>query len=215
MRCSHCGTLIEGAQGTCPLCGAPVTPQAPVHPPRRDHAKRYIVPFTNVYLFVALALTAVFATLNGVFAPEVHYWLLAIVGLWYIYFTLRHSILATENVYYKMWTQSIALLILAGVCGWVLDIDVMFVWVLPAVYGALWLATVIVTAVRPGISKQYVIAIWGQGMLGIVMPVLCWVRHLPFVFAVVMAGLQLLTVVVVTIIHPKEIANQLARQFDK
>ncbi|MBO4534674.1 MAG: hypothetical protein J5755_01910 [Clostridia bacterium] len=215
MRCNHCGTLIEGAQDTCPLCGAPVTPQAPVYPPRKERVKHYIVPFSNVYFFVALALTVVFVTLNVVLDPTVHYWLLAIVGLWYIYFSLRHSILGIENVYYKMRAQSVAMLIVLGVCGWVFHSDVLFVWVMPALYAAVWAGGVLVAILRPRIFRGFVLSLWTQSLLGAILPVLCWSMHLPFIPAVAVAALQLLTALVITVVCPKEVAGQLKREWDK
>lgn len=215
MRCDRCGTLVEGSQGTCPLCGAPLVPQAPVYPPRKDRVKHYIVPFTNVYLCVALALTIVFVTLNVVLDPSIHYWLLAVVGLWYIYFSLRHSILGIENIYYKMRAQSVAMLIVLGVCGWVFHSDVLFVWVMPALYASVWAGSVLLAFLRPRIFRQFVLSFWTQSLLGCILPVLCWARHVDFYPAVAVAGLQLLTAVVISIAHPKEMGSQLAREFDK
>ena len=215
MRCKVCGTKIEGSMGVCPLCGAPASPQTPVYPPRKVKARTYIVPFTKVYLFVALALSVVLVTLNVVYTPQVHYWLLLLVGLWYLYFSLRHSILGIENVYYKLWAQSVAMLVVLGVCGWVLDFNEIFVWGMPALYALVWLAAVIVTVVRPHISKQFVVSLWAQSMLGAVLPLLCWAFHVMYIPALSVAGLQLLTGIIITIVHPKEVWSQLVREFDK
>ena len=35
MRCEHCHTLVEGSNGTCPLCGAPLEKSESVFPPRK------------------------------------------------------------------------------------------------------------------------------------------------------------------------------------
>lgn len=215
MRCDRCGAKIDGSNGTCPLCGAPCMPQAPQFPSRKPKVSRYMVPFTLFYLVAAVIATVVLAVINGLYAPKVHYWAIAVFALWFVYFTLRRTVLGEENIYYKMLGQTTAILILLAVIAEVLQQWIIYEWVMPVFYAACWLCDSIVSLCSLRRSRQYLSSLWLLNWLTIPLLINCFVRHLPWIPTVVSCGGGLVALLVLSCVRPKELWDQLRRTFDR
>lgn len=166
MRCSHCGTQIEGSNGTCPLCGAPMDKQHAAFPPRKAKVSRVIVPFTEVYFSIAIVATVVLGIVNYFFRPEIQYWLIGVVAAWYGYITLRRTILGLENTHYKILGQTITLLLLLYTIAAVLHSDLVVEWIIPIFYGVIWLTNVVFALASPHRALRFFASFWAQNLLG-------------------------------------------------
>lgn len=215
MRCSQCGAQIEGNNGTCPLCGAPMQAQAPCYPPRKAKVRRTIVPFTDIYLSVTVLATIALGIINAFYRPETHYWAIGLMAAWYLYITLRRTILGMENTHYKIMGQTVTLLVLLGTTGLVLHAPVVFEWVIPLVYGVAWIIGGIVACIAPTRTNRHLLSLWFQSLLGGVDVIICLSLGYYWVPAVVAGGLALALCVVLTAIRPRELWNQIKRTFDR
>lgn len=215
MRCEHCGTLVEGSNGTCPLCGAPLVAQAPVFPPRQASVKRYVVPFTVIYWIVALALTVVSGALCAVYATGRHYWAIAFMGLFWLYCVLRHTILGIENWHYKILSHTWIGLACFIVAGFVLKReDVLIAWVIPLFYLANLILDCAVALYSMRRARLHLLSLWWQGLLAVAIYALCFGLRLYLWPSVVCGGLGLATCLIITLTHPREVWAQIKRAFD-
>lgn len=214
MRCEHCGTLVEGSNGTCPLCGAPLAAQAPCFPPRQGRAHSIIVPFTALYWLVALLAMVAGGVCNAVFAPQVHYWAIGLAGVWYVYGLLRHTLLGAENWHHRLLRQTVYGLLLLVVVGLVVGAEVVFCWVMPIYYLACWVVNGAVALLEPRKANRYILSLWAQGLLAVAIIVLCVAQHLFWIPAVVCGGIGLVLCLVITLAHPREVWSQLKRTLD-
>ena len=215
MRCEKCGTLIEGSNGTCPLCGAPLAKEEEVFAPRRAKVSRVIVPFTEVYFSLTIVATVVIGIINYFYRNDLQYWLIGLMGAWYIYFTLRRTILGLENTHYKILGQSITILIFLYTVAAVLHAQAIFVWAIPAFYGATWLVGGIFALVKPNRALRHLSSLWAQNLLGAGIVIACFAMHLYWVPSVVAGGLGIVLGLVLTILRPRELWSQIKRTLDK
>ena len=214
MRCSHCGTLYEYANGTCPLCGAPCEVQPTVHPPRVKKVHHYIVPFSAVYFGIALAVTLVLGIINAIYVPQVHFWAIVVASLWYVYFTLRRTVLGTESLYFKILGQSITLLFMLLVIAEVMQAWVIYEWVMPI----FWLVgTVIATTfglISPQKARRHLASLFFQSLLSAAILLACLARELFWIPATVCGALGLVSCVTILFTSPREFWSQIRRTFD-
>lgn len=215
MRCNKCGTLVEGSNGTCPLCGAPMAVQKPVYAPRKPKVSNYVVPFTVVFWIVALAATVVAGSLCVVFWNGVHYWAIVLTGCLWLYSLLRHTILGIENLHYKILINTIIGLTLLAVIGFVLHReDVLMGWVIPFFYLASCVLDGVVALTSISRARRFMLSLWWQGLLAVAIFAFCFSMHLYWWPSVICGGVGLLLSLVITVSHPREVWAQIKRAVD-
>lgn len=215
MRCRHCGTLVEGSNGTCPLCGAPLTPQTPVYPARNARSRSYVVPFTVVYWLVALSATVVAVALCAVFSPERHYWAILLLALIWLYFILRHIVLGIENYHHKILVNTVMGVLMLALIGYILHREDIFIgWVIPIFYSASWVLNGALALGSIQKARRYILSLWWQGLLSVAIFALCFALHLYWVPSVVCGGIGLLLCLVITLLRPREVLSQIKSAWD-
>jgi len=215
MRCSHCGTLIEGSNGACPLCGAPMPAQTPVYPARNARMRNYVVPFTVVYWLIALLSTVVTGAVCAIYLPGKHYWAIEALSFLWLYFMLRHTVLGIENHHYKVLINTILGLLLFAVVGFVLHREDIFVgWVMPIFYMLSWLLNGALALGSMQKARRYILSLWWQGLLAVAIFVLCFALHLYYVPSVVCGSVGLALCVVITCLRPREVLSQIRSAWD-
>jgi hypothetical protein len=216
MRCSKCGTLIEGSNGACPLCGAPTVVQAPVYPHRNARLRRYVVPFTVIYWLLALLATVIVATLGYFYEGVRHHWAIVLVALSWVYLILRRTVLGLENLHYKVLINTIMGLMLIAVIGFVLHReDVLIGWVMPIFYAASWALGGAIALSSLQKNSRYILGLWWQGLLAVAIFALCFSLKLYWVPSVVCGGIGLLLCLVITLTHPREVWSQIKSALDR
>lgn len=215
MRCEHCHTLVEGSNGTCPLCGAPLAKETSVFPPRKGQVRRVIVPFSQIYLSLTVLFTIAIGIINAFVHPQTHYWAIALMAAWYLYVTLRRTVLGLENSHYKMLVQIVAILVFLYTVALVFHTDAIIIWAIPAFYLAAWIVNAVIALASPKRANRYLLSLWLGNLLGGVNVVVCLSMHLYWVPAVVSGGVGLVGCVVLTCIRPKELWSQIKRTLDR
>ena len=216
MRCEHCGTLIEGSNGRCPLCGAPTSVQAPVYPHRNERVRSYVVPFTVVYWLLSLIATIISGVLCYFFSEGLHYWAVVFLALLWLYFILRHTILGLENYHYKILVNTVMGLLLFTVTGFALRLEAVFItWVIPVFYLATWVLDGILALSSMRKARRYILNLWWHGLLAVAIFGLCFSLKLYWVPSVVCGGTGLLLSLVITVLRPREVWSQIKSALDK
>lgn len=215
MRCEKCGTLIEGSNGKCPLCGAPTPVQVPVYPARNTRLKRYVVPFTVVYWLLAAIATIIAVVMVYVYGGGRRYWVIVPVALAWLYFIFRHTVLGLENTHHKILVNTVMGLVLFVVIGFTLHLEEIFIgWVSPIFYAASWMLSGALALVSIQKAGRYILSLWWQGLLAVAIFVLCFALHLYWVPSVVSGGAGLLLCLVITILRPREVWSQIKSAMD-
>lgn len=215
MRCEHCGTLVQGSNGTCPLCGSPLPTQSPLFPPRKAKVRRSIVPFTEVFLSITVVATVVLGIVNAFFHPDIHYWAIGLMGMWYIYITLRRTVLGLENRHYKLLGQTMSILVFLYTVAGVLRAPNVVVWAVPLFYAATCLFNGILALTAIGRANRYLLSLWMQNLLGGVIVVVCLALRLYWLPSVVCGGFGLVVCLVLTCLRPRELWHQIKRTLDR
>ena len=215
MRCEHCGTLVEGSNGTCPLCGSPLPTQNPVFPPRKAKVRRSIVPFTEVFLSVTVVATVVLGIVNAYFKPHIQYWAIGLMGMWYVYVTLRRTILGLENRHYKLLGQTIAILVLLYTVAGVLPSPDVVIWAVPLFFATACLVNAILALSALGRANRYLLCLWSQSLVGGIVVVVCFVLRLYWLPTVICGGFGLAMCLLITCLRPRELWHQIKRTLDR
>ena len=216
MRCSHCGTLIEGSNGACPLCGAPLAVQVPVYPHRNARVRSYVVPFTIVYWLVAVAITVVSLGVCLVYSPDRHYWAIVFISFLWLYFTLRHMVLAIENYHYKILVHTVLGLLMLAIIGYVLHReDILVGWVMPIFYAANWILNGALALGSMKRASRYILSLWWQGLLAAVLIVLCFILQIYWLPSVICGSVGLALCLVITLLRPREVWSQIKSALDR
>lgn len=211
MRCEHCGTLMEGSNGTCPLCGATCRVQTPIHPPRAHKLRRYLVPFSQAYIITCVIVGIFLIVYNALFMKGHHYWMVPCMSMTYVYFTIRYTVLGPDNSFAKLLSQNIAVLILLGVIAWVFDIKAIHEWAIPFAYGTIALATLVVAIVRSKTATKFLLSIVVHGLLAVALLLNVIIRGLNWVPACVCAAVGMTVSIVIICLRPQEVKQQLIR----
>lgn len=215
MRCEKCGTLIEGSNGRCPLCGAPMPAQTPVYPHRNERVRSYVVPFTVVYWLLTIIATILTGVLCYVYGQTKHYWAVGFVALFWLYFILRHTILGLENHHYKILVNTVMGLLFFAVTGFALGREPVFIaWVMPIFYLATWVLDGVFALSSIGKARRYVLSLWWHGLLAVAIFALCFSLKLYWLPSVICGGVGLVLSVVITVLRPREVWSQIKSAMD-
>ena len=216
MRCSKCGTLIEGSNGRCPLCGAPTVAQVPVYPRRNTRVHNYVVPFTLFYWLAATLAVIVSGILCYLYAEGQHYWAIVLVALIWLYFILRRTILGLENLHYKILLNTVMGLILFAVVGFTTHKETVLIgWVMPIFYVSTWVLNGALALLSVQKASRYILSLWWQGLLAVAIFALCFSLHLFWLPSVICGGVGLVLCLVITILRPREVWSQIKSAMDR
>lgn len=215
MRCEKCGTLVEGSNGRCPLCGAPMPVQAPVYPHRNERVRSYVVPFTVVYWLLAVIAVIITGVVSYFFANGTHYWAIVFVALMWLFFLFRHTILGLENYHHKILVNTVMGLLLFAVCGFALGQENLFIaWVIPIFYVFTWVLDGALALVSISKARRYILSLWWHGLLAVAIFVLCFSLELYWLPSVICGGVGIILSLLITVMRPREVWSQIKSAMD-
>jgi len=215
MRCEKCGTRIEGSNGRCPLCGAPMPVQAPVYPHRNERVRSYVVPFTVIYWLLAVIAVIITGVVSYFYAYGMHYWAVVFVALLWLYFIFRHTVLGLENHHHKILVNTVLGLMLFAVIGFALGQEALFIaWVIPIFYLATWVLDGVVALLSITKASRYILSLWWHGLLAVAIFALCFSLHLYWLPSVICGGTGIVLSLVITILRPREVWSQIKSAMD-
>lgn len=213
MVCKNCGANLKGTPHRCPLCDFKFEEGEKTPQKRKRGSRVYKNPFTPIYIFtllvvvVALVIARVFSKLDD------SIWFTVLVSGITLYFFLRHTILGVRNLLSKTTYLSIAICLLMIILFETFDYKIGYALIYPLIQVAIFGVSFVMLFAQFKVFKPYASGLLTQALLSIVPLVISLVAKESYVFPLVVASLETLSAICLTILFPKEIWSQIKRFF--
>lgn len=219
MHCDKCNVEITCKTDVCPLCHSPVLQDKDLtnaYAPRRNKIGRRDIPFSKWYFSVAALIVVIVAILNLVFARSA-YWTLLVAGiLLYLYYCIRITALSYRHLNMKIFGQTVALTALGVLLETTINAKTyVFEVILPLVFLIAIITVTINILMNIDNARSFLVSYLLVAILGVIPLIVVFIKNELFWPSFSVAIISLITLIILTIVARKKIAEEFKRIFHR
>lgn len=211
MVCKNCGANVKGNPDKCPLCDFEFTKRKEKAKKRKRGVGIYKNPFTPIYIFTVLSVLVILYIVVRFFELDHSLLIGVLFGGTFVYFLITHTILGMRNYASKVSHLSHAVCIYLIILFESLSFHIGYIYIYPSLQAVFFVLSVVLFACRFKVFKPYISGFLVQTIFSYIPLSLTLAYDLNFTASLVIAVIETVFTLVLIIIFPKEIINQIKR----